>query len=183
MGYVPLGRKQIGSFLFCLFLFLMFLEGCIRETSPWTMDKQLSFELLQGATGYQLEHSGRDASELIDQVEIYCSDVESSHVFTVEAIRKLKLVYKTTDPATIYELMLSARTGPTEPNCFPLRGPYVLHVLAFDHDRMRVGNFIYSECPGHYAGVIQTYNIRTVDAAPNMSPFLKSRGIDCPMSE
>ena len=143
------------------------------------MDSKFSHELLGGAAGYQLQTGGKDASEEVDEVELYCSHGESSFVYTVEDIRRLERVYTATDRKVIRDLMMSARSAWGKASCPPYRGLYVVHVLAFDRGRMRVGSFTYTKCPGKIAGVIQAYNINSVAAAPNMDDFLTSHKIQC----
>jgi hypothetical protein len=121
----------------------MAVVGCNRDPI-WFLDANYSHNLLGSAASYELR-TGDDPADTVDAVEIYETSVKDSALLSIDEVRSFKWVFDTSNRDWIRSLFIEARSQSPE-SCVASQAPYVLHVLSFDRELMRVGYHKYYPC-------------------------------------
>jgi hypothetical protein len=126
-------------------LAVLLLSACTKEDhSGWFMDESFSVKLIH-SWGNPPIINQQDPASTVDVLQIFRVPYDKARLFTVDEIRSQELVYETNDSADIVQLFRAARNG-TADHCDSAVTKFVLFVLAFDRDLMRVGILKYYPC-------------------------------------
>jgi hypothetical protein len=179
MGYIPVEyqfRKRRELRRRAMFLGLSIaamLIGCLDE-GPWSLDDQLSRDLV--GLG-----SGKDSVESVGMLQVYCSHKASDAGYPINQLRKqLKLVYETSEPAPIRDMVAYARTARGNPYPRPNKPRSLYIVLFYIQATMRAGRFDYLEYDDKPFGIIEFYPSSGIQSAPGVANFFEAHGIRCP---
>jgi len=148
------------------------LTVCSKEDNSWFMDVAYSHALLIGAQYYHLKVKN-DSSTTVDTLQIYSTKSEDSELSTLREIRGSHLIFESSDRDFIAHFFQAARTGADGRGCEPLHSQVVLHILAFDHDLMRVAYFRYYDCSESGTGAIAEAGTWSIVFTSELATLLK----------
>jgi hypothetical protein len=134
-------KKLIESMVLALLL----LSACSKEDrSGWFVDESFSVKLVT-SWGNPPIINQQDPASTVDVLQIFRVPYDNARLFTVDEIRSQQLVYETDNSADIVQLFRAARHQ-TADHCDSAVTTFVLFILAFDRDLMRVGILKYYPC-------------------------------------
>lgn len=142
-----LGQKFYGITAVCLACFLVI--ACKEQSEGWHHDEKFSQSLTKIQFSIPpVNPANFPVNNTLDAIEIYSVRQQKTRMYSLDKLKKMKLIYKSTDRREMLNFLSDVQQHRPEPiyGCHSNKNLDRKHVVAYDNSLKRYAYFVITTC-------------------------------------